>query len=115
MTARFLDQRLPLFARPIPARKRDPETSQIGAGEAMLSGQYDLVVLDEVNIAAAWGLVDIDKVVELIHNKPENVELILTGRYADSKLIELADLVTEMVEVKHPYSAGILSRRGFDH
>ncbi len=97
------------------AEKEEARKALAKAREAMLSGQYDLVVLDEVNIAAAWGLVEVDKVVELIHDRPEDVELILTGRYADSRLIELADLVTEMVEVKHPYSAGILSRRGFDH
>ena len=81
----------------------------------MLSGQYDLVVLDEVNVAAAWGLVGVDEVVELIQQRPEAVELILTGRYADSRVVGLADLVTDMVEVKHPYSEGVLSRPGFDY
>jgi cob(I)alamin adenosyltransferase len=85
------------------------------AREAMLSGKYDVVVLDEVNIAAAWGLVGVGEVVNLIREKPEGVELILTGRYADSKLIELADVVTEMVEIKHPYRRGMLSRAGIDY
>jgi cob(I)alamin adenosyltransferase len=83
--------------------------------EAMLSGEYDLVVLDEVNVAAAWGLVDVAEVVELIGQKPEAVELILTGRYAPQRLIELADLVTEMAEVKHPYQKGVLTRRGIEY
>ena len=65
------------------------------AREAMLSGNYDLIVLDEVNIAVAWKLVELDEVVRLIRDKPSNVELILTGRHADAKLVELADLVTE--------------------
>jgi cob(I)alamin adenosyltransferase len=85
------------------------------ARRAVLSGEYDLVVLDEVNIAAAWNLVDVKDVIELIKQKPEKVELILTGRYADEKLIELADLVTEMKEIKHPYRKGISARRGIEY
>ena len=85
------------------------------AQKAVLCGEYDLVVLDEVNVAVAWKLVDLEEVIELIKKKPENVELVLTGRYADEKLIELADLVTEMTEVKHPYQKGITSRRGIDY
>ena len=84
------------------------------AREAMLSGDYDVVVLDEVNIAAAWKLIDIDEVINLIKEKPPGVELILTGRYADARIIEMADLVTEMVKVKHPYDKGILARRGIE-
>jgi cob(I)alamin adenosyltransferase len=85
------------------------------ARAAMLSGQYDLVVLDEVNIASAWAIVAVDEVVKLIKDKPEGVALILTGRYADQRLIDMADLVTEMIEVKHPYTKGVLSREGFDY
>ena len=85
------------------------------AREAMLSGNYDLVVLDEVNIAVAWQLIKLDEVVRLIGDKPRNVELILTGRYADAKLIELADLVTEMVKLKHPYDKGVLARKGIEY
>ena len=81
----------------------------------MLSGDYDLVVLDEVNVAVAWKLIGIDKVIELIKNKPAGVELILTGRYAEAELIELADLVTEMVKVKHPFDNGIRARKGIEY
>lgn len=84
------------------------------ARQAMLSGKYDVVVLDEVNIAAAWKLIDVDEVIRLVAEKPEKVELILTGRYADPKIIELADLVTDMVKVKHPYDKGVRARKGFD-
>lgn len=102
-----------------PANVKEEEREQAGkalqaAREAMLSGNYDVVVLDEVNIAASWGLIDTEQVVALIKEKPEKVELILTGRHADARLIELADLVTEMVEIKHPYRQGILSRKGID-
>ena len=83
--------------------------------EAMLSGKYDLVVLDEVNIAVAWKLVELDEVVRLIDDKPANVELILTGRHADARLVEMADLVTECLKIKHPYDKGIMARVGVDY
>ena len=85
------------------------------AREAMLDGNYDLVVLDEVNVATAWKLVELDEVVRLIRDKPPNVELILTGRHADTKLVQLADLVTECLKIKHPYDKGITSRKGIDY
>ncbi len=85
------------------------------AREAMLGGNYDLVVLDEVNIAVTWKLVELDEVVRLIQDKPPNVELVLTGRHADAKLIELADLVTECLKIKHPYDKGIMARKGIDY
>ena len=85
------------------------------AREAMLSGNYDLVVLDEVNVAANFKLIELDEVVRLIGDKPRNVELILTGRYADAKLVELADLVTEMVKLKHPYDKGVKARKGIEY
>ncbi len=82
---------------------------------AMLSGNYDLVVLDEINVAVAWKLVELDEVVKLIEDKPRNVELILTGRQADTKLVQLADVVTEMLKIKHPYDEGVLARKGIDY
>ncbi len=85
------------------------------AREAMLSGKYDLVVMDEVNVASAWGLIGVDEVVKLIEEKPDNVELILTGRYADKELVRLADLVTEMLDIKHPFDSGIEARPGIEY
>ncbi len=85
------------------------------ARKAMLSGNYDMVVLDEVNIALYFKLIELDEVVRLIGDKPRNVELVLTGRYADAKLIELADLVTEMVKLKHPYDKGVKARKGIEY
>ena len=85
------------------------------AREAMLSGNYDLVILDEVNVAVNFKLIELDEVVRLIGDKPQNVELILTGRYADARLIELADLVTEMVKIKHPYDKGVKARKGIEY
>ncbi len=96
--------------------EREEARKALEAGrEAIHSGNYDIVVLDEVNIASGWGLVPVEKVIELIEEKPDDVELILTGRYADQRLIEAADLVTEMVEIKHPYQQGIKARQGFEY
>ena len=81
----------------------------------MLSGRYDLIVLDEVNVALEYKLLEPEVVKEFINQKPENVELILTGRYADNNILEMADLVTEMVKVKHPYDKGISARKGIEY
>jgi len=72
-------------------------------------------VLDEVNVAAAWKLVDLDDVVRLIEDKPDSVDLILTGRRADARLIQMADLVTECLKIKHPYDVGVVARKGIDY
>ena len=85
------------------------------ARQAMLSGNYDLVVLDEVNVAVNFKLIDVDEVVKLVNDKPPKVELILTGRYADARLIKLADLATEMVKLKHPYDKGVKARKGIEY
>ncbi len=98
-----------------PEEKEQARLALATAREATLSSNYDLVVLDEINIAVAWKLIELDDVVKLISDKPPNVELILTGRGADARLIELADLVTEMVKIKHPYDKGIKTRKGIDY
>lgn len=84
------------------------------AKEIVTAGGYDLVVLDEINGALGFGLLDLDQVLEIIALKPKNTELILTGRNAHEKVIEVADLVTEMLEVKHYYKAGIPARIGIE-
>ena len=84
------------------------------AKEKMLSGVYDLIILDEAIVAIYFRLIETEDLVEFIKEKPENVELILTGRYCPEDLIELADLVTEMKEVKHYYQKGITSRKGIE-
>jgi len=98
-----------------PEEKEQAEKALQTAREAVLSGKYDLVILDEVNIASAWKLVDIEKVAELIKARPPQVELIMTGRFADQKLIDLADLVTECKKVKHPYDGGTTAREGIEY
>jgi cob(I)alamin adenosyltransferase len=97
-----------------PEEREQAEMALATAREAMLSGKYDIVILDEVNVASAWKLIGIDKVVQLIKDRPSQVELILTGRRADRQLIDLADLVTECINIKHPYQKGTLARQGIE-
>jgi len=81
----------------------------------MVSQKYDLVVLDEINYVISYGMLEAEKVVEALGKRPERVHVICTGRNAHPKLVELADLVTEMREIKHPYTKGILAQRGIDY
>lgn len=85
------------------------------AKEMVLSGEYDMVVLDEINCAMFFGLIDISEVLDLIKNKPVHTELILTGRCAPDGIIEAADLVTEMREIKHYYNEGVQARTGIEN
>ena len=80
------------------------------AREAMLSGKYDIVVLDEVNVSVWFGLLETEDVLALLDQKPEHVEVVLTGRRAPQALIDRADLVTEMRAVKHYYQQGVNAR-----
>lgn len=98
-----------------PEEREQAKRGLDAARKAMLSGNYDLVVLDELNLAVAWKLVELDEVLKLIESKPEGVELIITGRQADSKLIKAADLVTEMLKIKHPYDEGVKARKGMEY
>lgn len=84
------------------------------AEEKMLSGKYDLIILDEAIVAIYFKLLHTKELIKFIKQKPINVELILTGRYCPEELIEHADLVTEMREVKHYFQKGITSRRGIE-
>jgi len=85
------------------------------AGEVTSSGEWDLVILDEVCVALGFGMLEVEEVKELIENKAKNTELVLTGRYCPEELFELADYVTEMREIKHPYQRGVLARRGVEY
>ncbi|ODN30523.1 cob(I)yrinic acid a,c-diamide adenosyltransferase [Fervidobacterium thailandense] len=82
--------------------------------EILESNAFDIVILDEINVALFYRLLDVSEVLELIANRPHDVELILTGRYAPKEIIEVADLVTEMVEVKHYYQQGVVARKGIE-
>jgi cob(I)alamin adenosyltransferase len=91
------------------ARKGFEEVSEI-----ILSGKYDVVVLDEANIAIYYNLFSVEELIGLLKIKPEQTEIIITGRYAPDELIRFADLVTEMKEIKHYYNQGIQARIGIE-
>jgi cob(I)alamin adenosyltransferase len=82
--------------------------------DIMLSGKYQVLILDEANIATFYNLFSVDDLLDLIKQKPDDVELIITGRRADPRIIEAADLVTEMKEIKHYYQEGVVARDGIE-
>lgn len=82
--------------------------------EKLISGKFDVVILDEINVAVSMGLVPLDEVMKLMEAKPEYTELIMTGRNAPVQVIERADLVTEMKEIKHYYTNGVEARVGIE-
>lgn len=84
------------------------------AKEKMLSENYQIIICDEINNAIKLKLIDVKHVIDLINAKPEPIHLILTGRDAHDKIIGLADLVTEMREIKHPFKKGIKAQEGID-
>jgi len=106
------------FVTQTPPSEKDVSLAKEGfalAKRVVESGEYDVVILDEVNVALHLGLLTLGEVLDLVKAKPKHVELILTGRYAPKELIEIADLVTEMKEVKHPYTKGLKPRKGIEY
>ena len=84
------------------------------AKEAMQSGKWDMIILDEINYAVDFGLIPLESVLDLINEKPASLHLVLTGRNAKNELIDRADLVTEMTEIKHPFQQGIKAQKGIE-
>lgn len=98
-------------------QEQDIEMARAGLAEVreeMHAGRWDVVVLDEANIATHFGLFSVEELLAVIEEKPEGVELIITGRRANPRVIEAADLVTEMREVKHYYAEGVRARTGIE-
>ena len=101
--------------------KPDPEDIRLVeeawrlAAEKIASGEYDLVILDEINYAISYKMLSPEAVVQALQAKPEMLHVILTGRNAHPAIVELADMVTEMREVKHPYQKGIQAQRGIEY
>mgnify|MGYP001041144747 CR=1 FL=1 len=83
--------------------------------EGIHSGDYNMVIFDELNMAIYYDLLDLKEVVNKIKEKPEGVEVVITGRKAPDEIIGIADLVTEMKEIKHPYQKGIQARKGIEY
>ena len=107
----------PGFVRPGQVTEEDRELARSALAEAageVASGVWDMIVLDEINVAVDLGLIPLAEVLSLLDRKPDGLELVLTGRGAPKELVQRADLVTEMREVKHYYHAGVPARRGIE-
>jgi len=101
--------------KPDPEDVRMVEAAWTEAEQAIHCGQWDLVILDEINYAISYGMLDPAKVAESLGRKPEMVHVILTGRNAHPTIVELADTVTEMRQVKHAYEKGVQAQRGIEY
>lgn len=97
-----------------PEQRAAAQTGLAKVCQALLCGEYDLVIADEINIALDFGILTEQEGIDLVDSKPPQVELVLTGRRAAASIIERADLVTEMQEVRHPYRRGIPARAGIE-
>jgi len=97
--------------------KEDIEAARAGIEKVkslMASQDYDIIMLEEASVAAKCGLISVNDILDLISSKPENMELVITGRSAAPEIIEKADLVTEMKEIKHYFSKGVTARNGIE-
>ena len=105
----------------IGAEKPDPEDVALverawaTVVEEMHAGRFDMIVCDEINYAIHYGMIDIDRVVADLAGRPEMLHVVCTGRNAHPKLVEAADLVSEIKQIKHPYEQGILAQRGIEY
>ena len=82
--------------------------------ELIKSNKYDMIILDEINVAVDFNLISLEDILKLIGEKPEKLELVLTGRYANPEIVKIADYVSEVLEIKHPYQDGVEARKGVD-
>ncbi|MGQ9676058.1 MAG: cob(I)yrinic acid a,c-diamide adenosyltransferase [Chloroflexota bacterium] len=103
------------FGQPLARLRADAQEALLLAAEMVVSSDYDLLVLDEVLTALQGGLLESEQVLSLLAGKPDELELVLTGRGAPPEVIAVADLVTEMVSVKHPFDRGVAARRGVEY
>jgi len=111
------------FGRPDFVDRDNPDPQDVRMAQEALqhgldvlsTGEYDVVILDEINVALDYGLISLDQVLMLLDARPPHVELVLTGRGAHPHVMQRADLVTEMVEVKHPYQTGVKGRKGIEY
>lgn len=98
----------------IKVHQESAKKALIEAKEAMLSNKWDMIILDEINYAIDFELVELNDVLDLINHKPANLHLVLTGRNAKEEIIAKANLVTEMKEIKHPFKEGIKAQKGIE-
>ena len=110
------------FGRPEFVDKDNPHPEDIRLAREALDharqiidgGEHDMLILDEVNVALAWGLIEMEELLSLMDAKPKDMELVLTGRSAHPEVMKRADLVTEMLDIKHPFDAGVPARQGIE-
>jgi cob(I)alamin adenosyltransferase len=110
------------FGLPTFVKKGDPSEADLRlaregfafAKKAIEQASFDMVILDELNVAIDYGLLPLEEVLQLLRERPKGVEIIITGRYAPKEIIEIADLVSSVEEVKHPYQKGIVGRKGVE-
>ena len=97
--------------------KKDIKEAKRGLKEAkkILKSDFDLIILDEINVAIAFGLLNVKKVIAALESRPIGTNVVLTGRRAHLKLLEVADLVTEMRKIKHPFDRGIKAKKGIEY
>ncbi|KKP70060.1 cob(I)yrinic acid a,c-diamide adenosyltransferase [candidate division CPR3 bacterium GWF2_35_18] len=100
--------------KPFKEHKDSAKNALNFAQEKISSGKYNVVILDEINVAIREKLIPLSEIINIIIKKPKNVDLVITGRNAPDEIIELADLVTEMKEIKHPFQKGIKAKAGID-
>jgi len=101
--------------KPIAVHKKAAQAAFLLAQKEILTGKYEVVILDEINIALKERLISPEQVIRLIKQKPDKVELVLTGRYAHNKIKKLADYVSEIKMLKHPFQKRILARQSIDY
>jgi cob(I)alamin adenosyltransferase len=105
---------IPGHTVPLPDHKKAAEAAFALAQQRISSGYWDIVILDEINVAIDLGLVDRHRLLEQLRNKPDKLHVILTGRNAHPDVIAMADIVTEMRLMKHPYDSGVAAQKGID-
>ena len=100
---------------PDPADIRMAHDALRYAAEVITGGECDILILDEINVALDWGLISLEEVLPLLDARPPKMEMVLTGRNAHPEIVRRADLVTEMLDIKHPYADGVAARRGIEY
>ena len=101
--------------KPDPADVEMVEKAWATVREEMQAGRFDMIICDEINYAIHYGMIDVERVVADLEARPEALHVICTGRNAHPKLVEAADLVSEIKQIKHPYEKGILAQRGLEY
>lgn len=111
----FGKKKLTDLAKPDEADKALARKGLAWVAKAIETGRYDLAILDEINLVIRYRLINKDSVIGLIKNRPKDLDLVLTGRQADPEIIKQADLVSQVKNIKHPYSKGVSARKGFEY